>query len=91
MPRLNRRRAHSRRLGKSLMPTASSGSSFRSEFRASNHSVVSEVGWMDAEDESVITSTIDDIKDLFHMCKEQISTKHLSVLLFLCLRHFNIN
>ena len=90
MPKLNKRRTHSRRLQGSLFRSTDDGSSMKNELGSSSQAASFGTEDSDADLDSVITYTVDDVKDLFHMCKEQINTKHLSALLFMCLRHFGI-
>ena len=90
MPKLNKRRLHLRRLKEATITHSDSQSSLKSISHASSEFGSSRLGKIDAVDDMTFDVSIDDIKDLFNICKDLANNKYISTLLFMCLRHFGI-
>lgn len=84
MPKIRKQRKHNidaikRRWSRDAVSDESSNSSFPEMFHEKSNDL------LDFRDGSVI----DEIRDIFSFCKEQVNTRFLSVLIYMSLRHLN--
>ena len=91
MPRTNKRRSHSRSF---LTKRHSSSNWSEPKSLSSSSSEEEQIDYTKDSDESfdfTNQTMLDNIGDLFALCKEEYGSKNMSVLIYMVLRHFNLS